>query len=191
VRVAVIGKGVTRLDVRHILPLDEHVCFADGVGLIIQLLAECREPRLGIMLMHPFPRDRKHSARTGCRVINCPDHAGFREHIIVFGEDQVDHEPDDLAGREVFAGRLVGEFGELADELLEDGTHIGVAHLVRVQVDLAELFRDKVEQVGVGKPINLCFQLEAGEDVFHVRGEAVQVRRQIGSDIILVADDGL
>ena len=43
-RVSVIGEGVTGLDIRNILALDEHVRFADGVRLVIQLLAEYSDP---------------------------------------------------------------------------------------------------------------------------------------------------
>jgi 5S rRNA maturation endonuclease (ribonuclease M5) len=43
-RVAVVRERVTRLDVRYILPLDEHVGFADGVGLVVQFLAGHCDP---------------------------------------------------------------------------------------------------------------------------------------------------
>ena len=48
------------------------------------------------------------------------------------------------AGSEVLAGGFIGEFRELAYQFLEDGAHVRIADLVRVQVDLAELFCNEV-----------------------------------------------
>ena len=53
--------------------------------------------------------------------------------VVVLDEQQVDHEADDVARGEVLAGGLVGDFGELADQLLEDQAHVVVADLVGVQ----------------------------------------------------------
>jgi hypothetical protein len=168
-RVAVVGEHVTWLDVCYILPLNEHVRLADGVGLVIQLLPEYGEPRLRVVLMHPFPCHREHSPRTCCRIVNSPNDTRFGKNVVILCKDEVDHEPDDLTRREVLASGLIGQFGKLADQLLEDGAHVRIADLVRVQVDLAELLGDEVEQVGIGEPVDLGFQLEAGEDVFDVR----------------------
>ena len=63
--------------------------------------------------------------------------------------------------------------------------------LSRVQVDLAELFCDKVEQIGVGESVDLRLQLEAGEDVFDVGRKAMEIGRKVHRDVILVANDGL
>jgi hypothetical protein len=109
----------------------------------------------------------------------------------ILGKDEVDHEPDHLARREVLAGRLIGQFGKLANQFLEDRAHVGIADPVRVKVDLAELLGDEVEQVGIGKSVDLRFQLEAGEDVFDVGRKAVKVSRKVHRDVILVANDGL
>jgi len=49
VRVAVIGKGVAGFDVGDILPLDEHVGFADRIGLIVEFLPEHGQAGLGVV----------------------------------------------------------------------------------------------------------------------------------------------
>ena len=41
------------------------------------------------------------------------------QEVVVVDKEQVDHEADDVAGREVIAGGLVGEFVETADAILE------------------------------------------------------------------------
>ena len=68
-------------------------------------------------------------------VVDGAHHAGLGQHVVILDEDQVDHEPDDFAGREVLSGGLVGDFSELADQLLEDRAHFGVGDRLRVEVD--------------------------------------------------------
>jgi hypothetical protein len=48
---------------------------------------------------------------------------GFVQFGLV-GEEEVDHEPDDLARGEVFAGGLVGELGELPERFLVEVAHL-------------------------------------------------------------------
>ena len=66
---------------------------------------------------------------------------GFGERIVVLGEEEVHHQPDDLTGGEVFTSRLVGEFREAADQFLVEVAHLQVRHRVGVQVDVGELGR--------------------------------------------------
>ena len=91
----------------------------------------------------------------------------------------------------MFAGSLIRQFRELSDQLLEDGAHIRVAGPVGVQVDLAELLGNEVKQVGAGESGDLRLQLKPGGDIFDIGRKAVQLRRQIGGDVVLVADYGL
>ena len=146
VRVAVIGEGVAWDDVGDILPFDEHVGLADGVGLVVQLLPEHGEPRLRVMLFQILTCDGQHATRARGRVVNGAHHARLGQHIVVFDEQQVDHQADDFARGEVFPGGLVGDFGELADQLFEYQSHLTVADDFGVQVDLCELFGDLIQQ---------------------------------------------
>ena len=57
-------------------------------------------------------------------------------------EQEVHHQPDHLARREVITGRLVRELVEAADEVLEDEPHLLVGDIRRVQVDVGELRDD-------------------------------------------------
>jgi hypothetical protein len=80
--------------------------------------------------------------------------------VVVLDEQQVDHQPNDFARREVLPGGLVGEFGELADQFLEHGAHLRVADGLRVQVDVGELLGDQVQQPGLGQPVDLGVEVE-------------------------------
>ena len=129
-------------DVADVLPLDQHVRLADRVGLVVQLLAEHGQPRLRVHRRQMLFRDRQHAARARRRVVDRAHDAGLGQNLVVLDEDQVDHQADDFARGEMLAGRLVRQFGELADQLLEDEAHLGVVDDVGVQVDAGELLGD-------------------------------------------------
>jgi hypothetical protein len=92
---------------------------------------------------------------------------------------------------EVFAGGLVREFGEFADELLEHRAHLRVAHHVRVQVDVGELLGDEIQEAGLAQPVDLGVEVEALEDVAHCRRERLHVGAQVLGDVHLVAHQPL
>ena len=171
-----------------VLPLDQHVGLADGVALRVQLLAEHDQLGLVVVLPQVFVGDRQHAARAGGGIVDRAHHAGLRQHLVILDEEQVHHQPDDLARREVLAGRLVGQLGEPADQLLEDEAHLLVADLVRVQVDAGEPLGHLIEQLGLVEPVDLGRELEALEDVADVLREALDVGEEVRRDVVLVAD---
>ena len=67
---------------------------------------------------------------------------GNGEELVVVDEQDVHHQPNDLAWSEVVASGLVGQFVEAADEVLEDQSHLVVRYRIRMQVDVAELGDD-------------------------------------------------
>ena len=91
--------------------------------------------------------------------------------VVVLDEQQVHHQPDDLAGREVLARRLVGEFREPPDQLLEDVAHLQVGDGVGVQVDVGELADDQVEEVRLVQPGDLGVEVELLDDVSRALAE--------------------
>ena len=115
--------------------------------------------------------------------------AGLGQGLVVLDEEQIDHQPDDFARGEVLSGGLVGKFGELADQFLEDRAHLGIADGVGVEVDVGELLGDEVEQPGLGQPVDLGVELEALEDVAHGRRERLHVGAQVLADVVLVAHE--
>ena len=108
--------------------------------------------RMRVVRRQMLVRHRQHAARAGGGVVDGAHDAGLGQRLVVLDEQQVDHQPDDFAGREVLPGGLVGDFGELADQLLEHEAHLRVVDRVRVQVDAGELLGDLIEQVGLGEP---------------------------------------
>ena len=120
-------------------------------------------------------------------IVDGADHAGLGQGRVVLDEQQVDHQPDDFARREVLAGGLVGQFGELADQFLEDRAHLGVADGLGVQVDVGELLGDQIEQPGLGQAVDLGVEVEGLEDVAHGGRERLHVGEQVLPDVVLIA----
>ena len=94
VRVPVLRERIPARNVGDVLPFDEHVGLADGVGLVVQLLPVHGEPGLGVVLGQVFACHGEHAAGAGCGVINGAHHASLRQHVVILDEDQVDHQPD-------------------------------------------------------------------------------------------------
>lgn len=185
---AVVAEGVARDDVGDVLALDEHVGLADGVGLVVKFLAVQGQAGLGVVRQQVFARDGEHAARARRGVVEGAHHGiAGREHVVVLDEQQVDHEADDFARGEVLPGGFVRDFGELADQFLEDQAHAGVVHRARVQVDVGEFLGHQVEQVGLGQALDLGVEVEALEDVARRGRERLDVGVEVLADVILVA----
>ena len=79
---------------------------------------------------------------------------------------------------------FVGQFVEAADEILEDEPHLLVWHRVRVQVDIAELRDNEVEDVCLAHPLDLVLELEEVEDIAHIPREALDVALEVFLDVV-------
>jgi hypothetical protein len=108
-RMAVLGERVAGHDVERVLALEHHVRPADGIGLVVQLLAEDLEARTRVQVAEVILGDGEHPAGSASRVEERPHYAGLAEEAVVLDEEEVHHQPNDLARREVLAGGLVRE----------------------------------------------------------------------------------
>ncbi len=91
----------------------------------------------------------------------------------------------------MFPGGLVGKLGELADELLEDGPHLGIVDRLGVQVDIRGLLGDEVKQAGLVELVDLGVEVETLENVPHRGRETPEVGAQVFPDVVLVAHEPL
>ena len=185
---AVVGQGVARHDVGDVLALDEHVSLADGVGLVVQLLAEHGQACGRVQARHIVLGHRQHAAGARRRIIDGPDHAGLRQQVVVFDEQQRHHQLDDLTRREMFPRRLVGKFRESADQLFESQAHLVVVDRPGVQIDTGEFLGHLVQQARLGQAVDLGRELEPLEDVAHRRREGLDVGVEVVGDMVGVAD---
>ena len=174
-----------------VLPLDQHVGLADRVALGVEFLAAQHQPGRGVHAHQVLFGHAEHAAGARCGVVEAADDAALGEGLIVFDEDQVHHQFDHFPRREVLPCRFVGEFSELADQLLENQAHLGITHRFRVEIDLGEAFAHHVQQPGLVELVHLQVELEALEDVAHRRRERLDVTAQVLADVVLIAHQPL
>ncbi len=69
----------------------------------------------------------------------------------------------------------------------EHGPHASVVQTLGTEVDVGrqELLDQRAEGVSLGEARNLVAELEVVEDVLHVRREAVQIRLEVGLELLL------
>ena len=134
---AVLGESVAEDDVIGILAFDEHVGFADGPGFVVPVLTEELRLRVGIEVVDVFLRDGQHAARAAGGIVDGFDDVTASE-VFLRREQEIDHELDHLARREVFSSFLVRLLRADPDEFLEDVAHLDVVHALRREVDLAQ-----------------------------------------------------
>ena len=115
-------------------------------------------------------------------------------------EHQLRHQPDRIARGPVLARLLVVLLVEATHQLLEDCTHamvveagmlnraVAVMHRSEPQVDVrrGELLDQGAQDVGAGQARDLVAELEVVEYVLHVRREPVEVRREVGGELLAV-----
>src|SRR5205807_1067317 len=116
---------------------------------------------------------------------------GFRQSLVVFDEQQIDHQSNDFARREVLSGGLVRNFGKLADQFLEYRAHLRITDHLGMQVDVGEFLRYQIEQSGFGQPVDLVLKIEGLEDVPDGGRKRLDVSKQVFLDVVLIAHEFL
>ena len=167
--------------------LHQHVRGGGGEGALVVVLAVDEEPRLRVVVAQVVLRLGQHAAGAAGRVEQGTRRAGGREQVVVVDEQDVHHQPDHLARREVVASGLVCQLVEAADQILEDEAHLLVGYPVRVQVDVGELRNHEVEDVRLVHLLDLVLELEVLEDVAHIGREALDVADEVPGDVVRVA----
>ena len=111
--------------------------------------------------------------------------------VLLRREQQVDHQLDHLARREVLPGLLVRLLRADPDQLLEDVAHLDVVHALGREVDGGERLDDLVEQVLFGHARDLLVEREPLHDVADVLREAVDVAVEIRRELVGVVEQAL
>ena len=129
--------------------------------------------------------DGQHAARPAARVVHAQHDPLLAQPSPVAGQQQVDHEVDDIAGGEVLAGVLVQRLVELPDELLEDRAHREVVDLVRVEIHLriAEPLHDQEQQSRLVELGDGVVEVELLQHLAHVGAEPRDVVAQVLRDV--------
>ena len=187
----VFGEAVAELDVVRAAVMvhlfHQHVGGGGGEGALVVILAVDIESRGIVVLAQVILRFGQHAARAAGRVQQFAHRAWRGQQLVVADKENAHHQADDLARDEVVAGGLVGQLVEAADEVFEDQSHLLVWHVVRVQVDIAELGDHQEEDVGLAHLFDLIFEFEILKDALHVRGEAFDVADQVLRKVVGIA----
>jgi len=179
----VVRKAVRKHDMVDVVPLDQHVAAAHRVGFRVVVLPERLQAGVGVQFPQVLVRHGQHAPGPTRRVQHRLDDPLASQDVAVRLEQQVHHQPDNLAGREVVARRLVGRFAESPDQFLEDVAHLDVGHRIGVQVDVAELRHHQEQPVMLVQLGDVLLEGKPLEDAPHVGREALDVAGQVPRDL--------
>ena len=184
----VVGQGVAEPHVVGVSAADHHVGLGNGEGGGVELLAEAGDLDVGIQIVDTFLHAGEHLAGAHGHVVD-GDVALLRQ--IGVGEQQVRHEIDDVAAGEVGSGFLAEAFREAPHQVLEDIAAVHGADLVGTQIALGavELLDDQVQRVAVHHALDHAVELELGQHVLHVGGEARQIVAEVALDVVRVGQE--
>ena len=173
------------MDVVWVFAGNQHIGFADGVGLRVEFLAEQSYIGVGIDLFAEVVlANGQHAAGAAAGVEDAANHALSARGLAVLGEQQGDQQPHHIARRVVFPAGLVRHFGESAQQFLEDLSHGMVVHLIGVQIDLGELVAEDEQPIAFVQSIDELTEVEVFDDVPHIFAEAVEVVVEVEADVV-------
>lgn len=92
-----VGQGVAQGDVGDGLAFDDHVGFADGVGLGVNLLAKQVDLGLVVERLDLVVSRGEHAAGARGGVVDRADNTGGAQFLVAVEQDG-DHQVDDFAG---------------------------------------------------------------------------------------------
>jgi hypothetical protein len=183
--------------------LQQQVGLADGVGFVADFLPEQVDGDFLAVVVGQFVQGflghGQHAAGAAGAVV---EQIGAGLDAVGHGqEQQLGHELDHVARREVLARLFVVLFVEAADQLLEHGAHavvvqrrqldaaIRVLHGQRREVDLGveEVLDQVAQDVGIDQLLDLVAEIELGEDFLHVGRETVEVGDEVVAQALPLA----
>jgi hypothetical protein len=142
---AVVEQRVAQHDVVGVLALDQHVRLTDRPRLVVPVLAVELGLGVGVEVADVLFGHGQHAAGAAGGVVDGLDHMAAAQ-VLLRGQQQVDHQLDDLTRGEVLPGLLVGLFRADPDQFLEDIAHLHVVHRVGDR-SMAANFDHQEEQV--------------------------------------------
>jgi hypothetical protein len=128
--------GILKADVSGVLPFDEHIGEADGVGFGVYFLTEKAHVNVGIKAVEKIIGGGEHTA--GSAVLHGGDFAFGQEIVAAFGKDDVHHEPYHFPWRVMIACLRIGR--KPPDQVFKHIAHDMTADRFGVKVEFAEFF---------------------------------------------------
>ena len=119
----IVRQCITILNIIGIISFDQHICFTDCKGLVIDFLSECHYSGIRINLIQIFLCHRQHSSGSACRVIYRFDHILSAQYLTVIIKQNIDHKLDHFSRRIMLACIFVMCFGKSPDDFLKYISH--------------------------------------------------------------------
>ena len=184
--VGILGEGVAQGDVVGIFAFDEHVGAADGPGLVVPVLAVQQWVGIAVEVADVFFGHRQHAARATGWVVDGFDNVAAAQ-VLLWCQQQIDHQFDDFARGEVLPGFFVGLLRPNPNQLLKHIAHLHGSLVCgqagKAQVEGGELLDDLEQQVLFGHFGDLFTKLEMVEDGPDVGRVAVDVAVEVGGEV--------
>ena len=112
----------------------------------------------------------------------------LRREVLLRGQEQIHHQLDDFARREVLAGLFVRLLGADPDELLEDVAHLHVVDALGREIDVGEGLDHFIEQILLRHSRDLLIEREPLHDLTNVLRKSVNVAVQIRRKLIRIVE---
>ena len=182
-----VAQRVAEDDVAGFLVLDQHVRAADRPGFVVVLLPIESEVGVFVLGEDEFLGLRQHTAGPAGRVVDGPEDARPVD-VLLAGVDEVRHQADDLARREVVAGLFVGLLVEAHHQVLEQVTHLHVVDAVGMQVTSAIALTMVNSRLLEFELLDLVAEFEPLEDAALGGRETVYVGDEVRRNVLRVAE---
>ena len=182
-----VAESVAEDDVGGVFVLDQHVRATDGPGLVVVFLAKKLKMCLWVLVENQPRGFGEHSACSARWIVDPTENAWLID-ILLPGIDQVRHETDDFAWREVVPRLFVGLFVETHHQMLEQIAHLEVVDPVRVKIDFGHRLDDGEKAVTGVELFDLISKLETLENVPRSLRKAVDVRHEVRRDVLCIPE---
>src|SRR6266851_5156435 len=151
-----------------------HIGCADAEALTVYFLTKQLNADAWVHGPHRFFTEREHASCSACRIVDLSNNASARERRAIIDEQQIDDETDHLAGCEVLARRLIGDFRETPDQVFKEVSHGQVRDRAGSQVDLGKTIEHLPQQGCFLEPLQLIGEQKLVEEYVSDR------RRELG-----------
>ena len=128
-------------------------------------------------------RHAEHAASAAGGIIDGLHHMAASQ-VLLRGEQEIDHELDDLARSEVLPGLFIRLLSPDADQFLKHVAHLHIVHGSRGEVDGGKLLHHKVQQILPFHEGDLLAKLELFHDGPDIGREAIDVAVEVRRELI-------
>ena len=176
----VVRETVAKVDVFIPLALYHGIGLADGIGLFVEFLPINFDERIFVKFCRFFDSGGQHPTRACRRIVQLCHKGGVTNFLHVRVKEDRHHEPNYLAGREMLTGCFIGHLRETANQILENISHLIIAHSFRRKVNIVHKFlNDQIQQIRLVQTVNLSVYIKGLQYRAGIFRKALDIVNQI------------